>query len=205
MGLVGFNRSATFDDAYNAYACCFKGCPGDTVPELDTAPITFRINLNSDEIPEGSVPWIWGTFTGWQGGALEMTDEDFDGIWEVTQEVSGDAFFKYKYSLGAPVGMSGADYILEPGLWVVCTDSTMMETLTLETEMCGITDYFGGYDRIHVRSGEPEILDIVSGTVVAIVNQAIQAMVVKKEGPAFWMLTTTASATTKRSLHLPFG
>ena len=161
-GFGGFNRGATFDDANNAYACCFKGCPGDTcVPELDTAPITFRINLNSDEIPEGSVPWIWGTFTGWQGGALEMTDEDFDGIWEVTQEVSGDAFFKYKYSLGAPVGMSGADYILEPGLWVVCTDSTMMETLTLETEMCGITDYFGGYDRIHVRSGEPEILDIV--------------------------------------------
>jgi hypothetical protein len=27
--------------------------------------------------------------------------------------------------------------------------------------MCGIPNGFGGYDRIHVRSGEPEILDVV--------------------------------------------
>ena len=161
-GFGGFNRIATFDEENTGYACCFAACPGDAcVPEPDVAPITFRINLNTDEVPEGSVPWIWGSFTGWQGGALEMTDADADGIWEVTQEVSGDATVKYKYSLGAPVGESGTDYIEDPGLWVVGMDSTMMDTLTLETEMCGIPNGFGGYDRIHVRSGEPEILDVV--------------------------------------------
>ena len=61
----------------------------------------------------------------------------------------------------------------------------MTDLLTLETEMCAIPNGFGGYNRIHVRSGEPEILDIVCWNRCGDCDQAILAMVVKKEGPHF--------------------
>lgn len=161
-GFGGYNRTAEFDAENNFYACCFAACPGDAcVPEPPVAPITFRLNLNSEEVDEGSVPFIWGSFTGWQGGALEMSDADADGIWEITQEISGDAQVKYKYSLGAPVGESGVDYIEETGMWYVGADTTTQDTVTFELEMCGIPNGFGGFDRTHIRSGEAEVLDVV--------------------------------------------
>ena len=161
-GFGGFNRIAEFDATNASYSCCFAACPGDAcVPEPPVAPITFRLNLNSEEVAEGSVPFIWGSFTGWQGGALEMSDADGDGVWEITEEISGDAQVKYKYSLGAPVGESGVDYVEETGMWFVGADSTTQDTVTFELEMCGIPNGFGGYDRTHIRSGKAEVLDVV--------------------------------------------
>ena len=150
----GGNRIATFDDMNNTYTACFNTCPGEScTPDPDPANITFRVNMAEQELTPDQAVHVWGGFTGWQGGAIEMTDADGDGVWEHTENISGGANIDYKYSIGHP---TGAAWIEESGVFVMDGDTT---NWTLAG--CGVDNGFGGFNRRHVRSGVDEVLDVV--------------------------------------------
>ena len=150
----GGNRIATFDADNNVYEACFNTCPGEScTPDPDPADITFRVNMANQELAEGQAVFVWGGFTGWQGGAIEMTDADGDGIWEHTENISGGANVDYKYSIGHP---NDEGVIEEDGVYVLDGDTTNWVAAG-----CGVDNGFGGYNRRHVRSGLAEVLDVV--------------------------------------------
>ncbi|MGB2470373.1 MAG: T9SS type A sorting domain-containing protein, partial [Flavobacteriales bacterium] len=150
----GGNRIATFDDMNNTYTACFNTCPGEScTPDPDPANITFRVNMAEQELTSEQAVFVWGGFTGWQGGAIEMTDADGDGVWEHTENISGGANIDYKYSIGHP---NDEGVIEESGVFVMDGDTT---NWTLAG--CGVDNGFGGFNRRHVRSGMDEVLDVV--------------------------------------------
>ena len=150
----GGNRIATFDDMNNTYTACFNTCPGEScTPDPDPANITFRVNMSEQELTSEQVVFVWGGFTGWQGGAIEMTDADGDGVWEHTENISGGANVDYKFSIGHP---NDEGVIEESGVFVMDGDTT---NWTLAG--CGVDNGFGGFNRRHVRSGMDEVLDVV--------------------------------------------
>ena len=150
----GGNRIATFDADNNTYTACFNTCPGEScTPDPDPADITFRVNMANQELAEGQAVFVWGGFTGWQGGAIEMTDADGDGIWEHTETISGGANVDHKYSIGHP---NDEGVIEEDGVYVLDGDTTNWVAAG-----CGLDNGFSGYNRRHVRSGLAEVLDVV--------------------------------------------
>lgn len=150
----GGNRIATFDDMNNIYTACFNTCPGEScTPDPDPANITFRVNMAEQELTSDQAVFVWGGFTGWQGGAIEMSDADGDGVWEHTENISGGANIDYKYSIGHP---NDEGVIEESGVFVLDGDTT---NWTLAG--CGVDNGFGGFNRRHVRSGMDEVLDVV--------------------------------------------
>lgn len=150
----GGDRIATFDADNNTYTACFNTCPGEScTPDPDPADVTFRVNMANQDMMEGDTVFVWGSFTGWQGGAIAMTDADADGIWEHTENISGSANVDYKYSINHP---DTEGMIEEDGVFVMDGDTT-----NFEAAGCGAGNGFGGFNRRHVRSGMAEILDVV--------------------------------------------
>jgi hypothetical protein len=150
----GGDRIATFDADNNTYTACFNTCPGEScTPDPDPADVTFRVNMANQDMMEGDTVFVWGSFTGWQGGAIAMTDADADGIWEHTENISGSANVDYKYSINHP---DTEGMIEEDGVFVMDSDTT-----NFEAAGCGAGNGFGGFNRRHVRSGMAEILDVV--------------------------------------------
>ena len=146
---AGGNRGAEFDEENNTYEACFNICPGEScLPDPDPANLTFQVDASEVDLG-GESMFIFGAFTGWQGGAIPMTDNG-DGTWQTTQLVSGSANVDYKYSIGAP--SEGND---ESGSYVLAGDST-----TFEMEGCGVGNGFGGYNRRFVRSGIDEVIPL---------------------------------------------
>ena len=151
---AGGNRIASFDADNSTYTACFNTCPGEScVPDPDPADVTFRVNAANQELMEGDTLFVWGSFTGWQGGAIAMTDADADGIWEHTETISGGANVDYKYSIGHP---DSEGMIEEDGVFILDGDTT-----NFEAAGCGAGNGFGGFNRRHVRSGVAEFLDVV--------------------------------------------
>ena len=90
-----------FDAENNTYEACFNACPGEScLPDPDPANLTFQVDASEVDMA-GEAMYVFGAFTGWQGGAIEMTNMG-GGIWETTQLVSGSAKVDYKYSIGYP-------------------------------------------------------------------------------------------------------
>lgn len=118
---------------------CFAQCTSECIDNPDPANITFRVNMNLETVSEDGV-WVMGDFTDptWQTGALQMSDSDGDGIYEATALVSGSAERQYKYANGTPTEIE--------------------ETHDFLTDGCGVSNGLGGFNRIHVRSGEDEVL-----------------------------------------------
>ena len=150
----GTNRIAIFDEENNSYSACFNTCPGEScLPDPDPADVTFRVNMMDQELGTDSSVFVWGSFSGWQGGAIEMTDADGDGIWEHMETISGGANIDYKYSIGHP---NSYGMLEEDGVFILDGDTT-----NFEEAGCGVGNGFGGFNRRHVRSGSDEVLDIV--------------------------------------------
>ena len=147
---AGGNRGAEFDAENNTYEACFNICPGEScLPDPDPANLTFQVDASEVDLA-GESMYVFGAFTGWQGGAIEMTDNG-DGTWQTTQLVSGSVNVDYKYSIGQPTN-DGND---ESGSYVLAGDST-----TFEAQGCGVGNGFGGYNRRFVRSGMDEVIPL---------------------------------------------
>ena len=139
---VGGNREVVVaaDPVVEHY--CYKQCGAECVTDPDAADITFRVNMFSTA-PSAAGVWLIGGFTTpvWQGGAVQMSDDDMDGVYECTVNVSGVADIQYKFVNGD------------------VTVSTNEESAGIVN--CGISNGIGGYNRIHTRTGIAEVLNTV--------------------------------------------
>jgi hypothetical protein len=93
--------------------------------------------------PSAAGVWMIGGFTTpvWQAGAVQMTDDNLDGVYECTVNVSGVADIQYKFVNG-DVAVSANE-----------------EAAGIMN--CGIANGVGGYNRIHTRTGIAEVLNTV--------------------------------------------
>ena len=154
------NRALTVGSEAIIYEVCYNQCESFCVPDPDPADVTFRVDMTEEEVNANGV-WVIGNFTtpNWHAGALQMTDDDLDGVYEVTANISGAATVLYIFTNGDPsTGNSGTDYIEESGIQI---DSEGNEISNFEWDDCGMPNGFGGYNRIHERSGEAELLSSV--------------------------------------------
>jgi hypothetical protein len=81
-------------------AFCFNWpvtCPDDI---YDPADVIFNCDVNAEVVPDGQFVWVMGGFTGWQDGALQMSDDDGDGIWEITMTDFEPQIGFYKFAIG---------------------------------------------------------------------------------------------------------
>jgi hypothetical protein len=154
------NRALTVGSEAIVYEVCYNSCEAGCVENPDPADVTFRVDITEEEVSATGV-WVIGNFTNpnWQAGGLQMTDDDMDGVYEVTVNISGAATILYKFTNGDPTtGDNGVDFVEESGILL---DVEGNELANFEADGCGLPNGFGAYNRIHERSGEPEILDAV--------------------------------------------
>jgi hypothetical protein len=140
------NRTFSVADEPVAIQYCYNQCSESCVADPDPAPITFQIDMTNETVAETGV-WLIGGITSpqWQAGALQLSDGDGDNVYEVTYEVSGAAFFEYRYCNGDPY----PDGVV---------DDAVAEVGDFEAGGCGQGNPFGEFNRTHVRSGQPEEL-----------------------------------------------
>ena len=81
---------------------CFGSCESDgTCPEpSSTSAVTFNVNMNaySGSQYENFTVNLNGSFAGWCGDCIAMTDDDGDGIWTVTVDLE-DGSYEYKFTV----------------------------------------------------------------------------------------------------------
>ncbi|MFM1930884.1 MAG: hypothetical protein RL226_187 [Bacteroidota bacterium] len=128
---------------------CYNQCTAECVSDPDPADITFQVNM-ADVVVDAEGVWMIAGFTTpqWQAGAVQMSDDDADGIYTVTLNVSGSAEIQYKFCNGDPY----------PGGAI---DETVSESYDFTVGLCGAPNGVGGWNRTHVRSGVAETLDVV--------------------------------------------
>jgi hypothetical protein len=121
---------------------CYSQCGAECVTDPAAADITFRVNMFTTA-PSAAGVWMIGGFTTpvWQAGAVQMTDDNLDGVYECTVNVSGVADIQYKFVNG-DVAVSANE-----------------EAAGIMN--CGIANGVGGYNRIHTRTGIAEVLNTV--------------------------------------------
>lgn len=136
------NREITVEGEEMTIQYCYSQCEEVCIPNPDPAEITFRVNMAETTV-SGDGLWMIGNFTvpQWQGGATAMTDDDADNVYECTVLVSGQAEISYKFVNG------------------LLSEPSNEENTGLD--ICGVPNGIGGFNRIHNRSGSPEVLDIV--------------------------------------------
>ncbi len=125
---------------------CIGQCETDEVclPEPSAAEITFRVNMSNETVSPDGVFLISGAL-GWQGGAVPMT-ETGEGIYEATAMISGAASVAYKFVNGVVSESANEEFQGFPESPGPCT----------------FDNGVGGWNRFHVRSGEPEVLPAVA-------------------------------------------
>jgi hypothetical protein len=154
------NRALSVGNDNLVYEVCYNSCALTCIENPDPADVTFRVDM-SEEIVSSSGVWVIGNFTApnWQPGALQMTDDDANGVYEITVNISGSALVLFKFVNGDPSsGENGIDYLEESGSLV---DADGNELGNFETDGCGLANGLGAYNRLHNRSGNPEILESV--------------------------------------------
>jgi hypothetical protein len=121
---------------------CYNQCGAECIVDPAAADITFRVNMFTTGASAAGV-WMIGGFTTpvWQAGAVQMTDDNFDGVYECTVNVSGSADIQYKFVNGD------------------VSVSTNEEAAGIMN--CGIANGVGGYNRLHTRTGIAEVLNTV--------------------------------------------
>ena len=139
---VGGNREIVVATDPVVEHFCYSQCGAECVTDPAAADITFRVNMFSTA-PNAAGVWMIGGFTTpvWQAGAVQMTDDNLDGVYECTVNVSGVADIQYKFVNG-DVAVSANE-----------------EAAGIMN--CGIANGVGGYNRIHTRTGIAEVLNTV--------------------------------------------
>jgi hypothetical protein len=139
---VGGNREVVVAADPVVEHFCYNQCGAECVVDPAAADITFRVNMFTTGASAAGV-WMIGGFTTpvWQAGAVQMTDDNLDGVYECTVNVSGSADIQYKFVNGD------------------VSVSTNEEAAGIMN--CGIANGVGGYNRLHTRTGIAEVLNTV--------------------------------------------
>jgi hypothetical protein len=136
---------------------CYNQCTEQCISDPDPAAITFLVDMSEEPSVSETGVYLIGSFTNFQSGALEMTDDDADNIYEVTTIIEGPADIAFKFTNGDPF----------PGGVI---DATVEETHDFATDGCGIANGIGGFNRTHTRSGEAEDLGFVYNSCMSILS-----------------------------------
>jgi hypothetical protein len=139
---VGGNREVVVAADPVVEHFCYSQCGAECVTDPAAADITFRVNMFTTA-PSAAGVWMIGGFTTpvWQAGAVQMTDDNLDGVYECTVNVAGVADIQYKFVNGD------------------VTIPTNEESAGIAN--CGISNGLGGFNRIHTRTGMAEVLNTV--------------------------------------------
>ena len=71
---------------------------GYCVPPPPSADVTFRVDMNEYPGAYGTVN-LNGSFNGWCGPCVTMTDDNGDGVYEYTQELEQGLVYEYKFTV----------------------------------------------------------------------------------------------------------
>lgn len=100
-GFPGGNRSITVVAGEDAVLDPFCwGLPTVCGPFNAPADITFLLAPPAGGVPSGQYCWLMGDFTGWQGGAIQMNDDDADGIWTTVVPDFCPQVLNFKFVVG---------------------------------------------------------------------------------------------------------
>lgn len=77
------------------------------------ADVTFKMYPGVGGIPNGQYAWVMGDFTGWQGGAIQMTDANSDGVYEHTIADFCPQVLNYKFVIGVDNTNTTVDWLEE--------------------------------------------------------------------------------------------
>lgn len=140
---VNGNRGLEVGPDPVAIAACINQCNETCVADPDPANITFQVDMNAEVVSPDGV-FLIASFTdpAYQDGALAMADDNSDGIYDVTFEVSGSPDLQFKY-------VNGDVFTVENE-----------ESADFESLGCGTSNGIGGWNRTHTRSGVEEVLDV---------------------------------------------
>ena len=113
-GAVNYSAAATSDDG----SCEYN--------------VTFQVDMSSENPTSEDAVYVHGSFVGWCGVCVPMTDDDEDGIYTVTVVMAaGDAEYKFKLNdgeetltIGAPCDFNPNDTYANRGL-TVSGDATL--------------------------------------------------------------------------------
>lgn len=146
---VDNNRELVVGEEPMTVEFCYNQCTTECAPYPAPSDITFRVNMADETVSPDGV-WVIGSFTDpqWQTGAIQMSDLDEDGVYEVTVEaVYGPADVAYKFVNGLPQP-EDPEGVEEDG--------------DFETSGCGVASGVNdGSNRTMVRTDEAVILDLV--------------------------------------------
>ena len=157
------NASATYQVAFNGTAAYGRGITIDDACISDAGPqqsnVTFSVNMSNYPGGLGADDTVYlnGSFAGWCGDCLPMSDDDGDGIWTITIPLD-DGDYEYKFTVngwsnqeqwpgdGTPVcaenaddgtyenrafTVAGADMTLETVYWNLCIGEEPGATYTV--------------------------------------------------------------------------
>ena len=62
-------------------------------------PVTFQVDMNDETVSADGVH-IAGGFQGWDPAATMMSDDDMDGVYEVTVDLPADSTYEFKFING---------------------------------------------------------------------------------------------------------
>ncbi len=139
---VGGNREVVIGADPVVEHFCYNQCGAECIVDPAAADITFRVNMFTTA-PSAAGVWMIGGFTTpvWQAGAVPMTDDNLDGVYECTVNVSGSADIQYKFVNGDVLVSANEE--------------------AAGVMNCGISNGLGGYNRLHTRTGIAEVLNTV--------------------------------------------
>ena len=93
------NRSLDVQNDVILDAVCWESCDpcGGSGNNADTAMVTFKVDMN-DFTGDFTEVQLNGTFNGWCGACTPMSDDDADGVWEVSMYLdTGMIEYKFTY------------------------------------------------------------------------------------------------------------
>ena len=111
---------------------CFGTCDAacsPPPPPAETFNVTFRVDMNNFEGDYGVVN-INGSFNGWCGGCNPMSDDDQDGVYEVTLPLEAGTI-EYKFTLD---GWSQQEEFQPGGSCTTTIDGFTNRTLTFDAD-----------------------------------------------------------------------
>jgi len=98
----------------------------DECPAVESVDVTFKLNFN-DYTGTAATPEVNGTFNNWCGNCNAMTDDNEDGIWEVTLNLPvGDHEYKF-----AADNWADQEALTEGSTCTITTDGNTNRTLTV--------------------------------------------------------------------------
>ena len=157
------NRGVTVENSDPiSIQACFEQCSEICIANPDPADITFSVNM-SNQVIDPAGPRLIGSFTNpaWQDGQITLQESSVPGIWYATVTVSGAADIAYKFVNGVASS----------------SDESNAESNISE---CGVGNGLGGFNRVHTRSGEAEVLTTpcfdsceICGTIISVEEKEV--------------------------------